>query len=282
MSQHPGRYVQQFSYFFSEDTGAKDLQYLRLTFDDALVNRLLRQAKQPIWGTNRPSLMMWVAVEGRSNRHLVNAGKKTFWQRAIKQAGEDVGVPILLPLMDLQDETSISLEDVWGLFRGKLEEASQRYRPEAVLGGRVYQTTSGLWAGRWLLIFEGEAISFVTEGNAVENLAADALAQVAGILVTHYAIDTSMLGDEQIKLLVQGVETLNDYARVTSYLQQFAMVSNVAVSHVEGDQLTLMLTTEGGWSKLKGLIALDKKLTPVSEVVPAIDGDMVMPYFWRP
>jgi len=171
---------------------------------------------------------------------------------------------------------------VWGLFRGKLEEASQRYRPEAVLGGRVYQTTSGLWAGRWLLIFEGEAISFVTEGNAVENLAADALAQVAGILVTHYAIDTSMLGDEQIKLLVQGVETLNDYARVTSYLQQFAMVSNVAVSHVEGDQLTLMLTTEGGWNKLKGLIALDKKLTPVSEVVPAIDGDMVMSYFWRP
>lgn len=281
--QSPERYVQQFSYFVSTDKVSKGQQYLRLTFDETLVNRLLRQARQPIWGNNRPSLMMWVAVEGSSNRHLISAGESTIWQRAVTQAGKDAGVPILLPLMDLQDETDISIEDVWGLFRDKLDMASQRYRSEAVLGGRIYKTTSRRWAGRWLLIFEGEAISFETEGDVIENLATDALAQVASILVKHYAIDTTALGNEHIKLAVQGVGTLQDYARVMSYLKQFAMVRDVAVSDVEGERLTLMLTTEGGWSKLKGLIALDKQLTPVSDVAPEFDGDMlVMPYLWRP
>lgn len=279
----PERYVQQFSYFISEDAASENNQYLRLTFDKTLVNRLLREAKQPIWGSNRPGLIMWVAVEGRSGRYLLSAGKGTFWQRVIKQAEEGTGVPVLLPLMDLQDEISISLEDVWGLFRSKLEEASQRYRSEAVLGGRIYQTSSGLWAGRWLLIFEDEAISFVTEAGKQENLANNALTQVAGILVKHYAIDTSMLGEDHIKLSVQGVETLQDYAGVTSYLKQFAMVRDVAVSDIGGEELSLTLTTEGGWRKLKGLIALDKRLTPVAEATSEFDGDMLMvPYLWHP
>jgi len=281
--QSPERYVQQFSYFSSADATAEDRQYLRLTFDETLVNQLLRQAKQPIWGNNRPSLMMWIAVDGRSTRHLINAAEKTIWQRAVRQAGEDTGVPILLPLMDLQDETNISLEDVWGLFRHKLEEASQRYRSEAVLGGRIYQTSSGQWAARWLLIFEGEAINFSSAGAVAEDLTADALAQVASILVKHYAIDTATLGYEQIKLAVQGVKTLKDYARVMSYLKQFAMVRDVAVSDVEGERLTLVLDTEGGLRKLEGLIALDKQLIPAPEASSEFDGGiLIMSYHWRP
>jgi len=279
--QRPERYLQQFSYYLPEDSTVDGEQRLRLLFDETLVNRLLRQAKQPIWGNNRPGLMIWAAVEGRSGRHLVRAAEQTVWQRALKQAGQDAGLPILLPLMDLQDETSISLEDVWGLFRTKLDIASQRYRSETVLGGRVYQTTSGQWAGQWLLIFEGETINFATEGGTVENMTSDALAQVASILVTRYAIDTTSQDNEQIKLAVQGVQTLQDYASVMSYLKGFAMVRNVAVSDVENERLTLVLTTEGGWDKLKGLIALGKQLTPALEATPEFDGDMlIMSYHW--
>ena len=274
------RYLRQFSYFQS-DSG--DQQFLRLMFDQALVNRLLRQTKQPIWGNNRPSLMAWVAVEGAGERYLLNAGEDNIWQRAVKQAGQDSGVPILLPLMDLQDETAISVMDVWGLFRSKLEQASLRYRSEAVLGGRLYQQAPGKWAGRWLLVFNGEAVSFTTSPTAMENSASEALAQVAKIMVKRYAIDTTAQDAREIKLAVQGVKTLQDYARVQAYLKGFSMVHDVAVSHVEGERLTLVLSTEGEWSKLKSLIALDKQLQPMPDA-PAefANGLMVIPYLWRP
>jgi len=276
----PERYLRQFSYFQDDST---DQQFLRLLFDQSLLNRLLRQAKQPIWGDNRPSLMMWVAVEGAGERSLISAAEDSIWQSAVKRAGQDSGVPILLPLMDLQDESSISVMDVWGLFRGKLEEASLRYRSEAVLGGRLYQQAPEQWAGRWLLVFNGEAVSFTTSPTTMENSASEALAQVANIMVERYAIDTTAADASQIKLAVQGVKTLQDYARVQAYLKGFAMVHNVAVSHVEGERLTLALSIEGEWSKLKDLIALDKKLQPESDAVMEFsDGLMVIPYLWRP
>lgn len=280
--QTPQRYLRQFSYYQAENTVSNE-QRLRLLFDETLVNGLLRQAKQPIWGNNRPSLMMWVAVEGAGERNLISAGEKTIWQRAVKRAERASGVPVLLPLMDLQDETSISVMDVWGLFRSKLEQASERYRSEAVLGGRLYQIAPEQWAGRWLLVFEGEAISFSTPGTAIENSASEALSQVASIMVKRYAIDTAVQDSNQIKLAVQGVKTLQDYARVLAYLKGFAMVHDVAVSHVDGERLTLALTTEGEWQKLQGLIALDKQLQPLSDAsVEFADGLMVIPYQWRP
>jgi len=275
----PQRYLRQFSYFL----GASGQQYLRLQFDESLINRLLRQAKQPIWGSNRPSLMTWVAVEGAGERHLINSDEASLWQRAVKQAGQDSGVPILLPLMDLEDERNISVMDVWGLFRDKLEQASQRYHSEAVLGGRLYQSTPSQWAGRWLLIFNGEAISFSTPPTAIEKSASEAMAKVASIMVKRYAIDTATGNAQQVKLAVQGINNLDDYAQVQRYLQDFTIVRDVAVSDVAGDRLTLAVTTEGEWEKLKGLIALDNRLLPISDAaVEFADGLMVMPYQWRP
>lgn len=275
----PQRYLREFSYI----TGEREQQYLRLQFDKSQLNRLLRQAKQPIWGENRPSLMTWVAVEGAGERHLINSDESTLWQQAVKQAGQNSGVPVLLPLMDLEDERNISVSDVWGLFRDKLEQASLRYRAEAVLAGRLYQSSPSRWAGRWLLVFDGEAVSFSTAPTAIENSASEAFARVANIMVKRYAIDTAQGNAQQIKLAITGINNLDDYAQVQAYLQGFTIVRDLAVSDVENERLTLVLTTEGEWEKLRGLIALDNRLLPVTDaVIEFADGLMVMPYQWRP
>ena len=116
--QTPQRYLQEFSYFVAASTPPDQEQRLRLQFDAMLVNRLLREARQPIWGNNRPNLMMWVATEYAGRRSVVGTGDTSDWQADIRQAGKDTGLPLLLPLMDLQDEGSISVMDVWGAVPG--------------------------------------------------------------------------------------------------------------------------------------------------------------------
>lgn len=281
--QNPERYLQEFSYFVAASEQPEKAQRLRLQFDSTLVNRLLRDAKQPIWGNNRPNLITWLAVENSGRRSVVSAGDSSRWQGAIRQAGKDSGLPLLLPLMDLQDDSSISVMDVWGLFPDKLESASRRYRAEAVLGGRVYRDESNRWAGRWSLVFDGAPVTFSTQAGSRQQVASDALAYVANILSNHYAIDTTREADSQLMLSVQGIDSLTDYAKLTAYLEGFAVVRNVAVSTVEGDRLTLVLTTESDWQTLKELIALDSQLQPLPEAITEFeDGLMVMPYVWRP
>lgn len=281
--QTPERYLQEFSYFLVASELPEEAQRLRLQFDSTLVNRLLRDAKQPIWGNNRPNLITWVAVENTGQRAVVNAGDSSLWQEAIQQAGQDSGLPLLLPLMDLQDESNISVMDVWGLFPDKLADASERYRAEAVLGGRVYRDESNRWAGRWSLVFDGAPVTFSTQAGSIQQVASEALAYVANILSNHYAIDTTRESDSQLKLSVVGIDSLKDYANLTAYLEGFAVVRNVAVSRVDGDRLTLELTTESDWQTLKELIALDRQLQPLPEASTEFeDGLIVMPYVWHP
>lgn len=280
--QNPQRYLQEFSYFVDDEAPRQDAQRLRLRFDSALVNGLLREAKQPIWGSNRPNLAVWLAEEHAGNRAIVSADDQSRWQQAMRQAAEDVGLPLLLPLMDLQDESSISVMDVWGLFRDRLEAASQRYRAEAVLGGRVYQS-AGQWQGRWLLIFGDQPVSFSTSGAERQSVVNGAFDRVAKIFASHYAIDTSRQTDSQLKMSVEGVDSLADYASLISYLEGFAVVRHVTVTRVEGERLTLVLTTESDWQTLKELIALDRYLQPLPDAVTEFeDGLMLMPYIWRP
>lgn len=279
----PERYLQEFSYFVAVSEQPEEAQRLRLQFDSALVNRLLREAKQPIWGSNRPNLIVWVAIENAGRRSVLSADDSSTWLSSIQQAGKDTGLPLLLPLMDLQDDNNISVMDVWGLFPDKLESASQRYHAEVVLGGRVYQDATNRWEGRWLLVFGGAPVSFTTQAGSSEQVASDAMAYVANILSSHYAIDTTRELDSILRLSVEGIDSLMDYANLTAYLEGFAVVRNVAVSTVDGDRMTLVLTTESDWQTLKELIALDQQLMPLPDAVTEFEGGvMVIPYAWRP
>lgn len=287
--QTPERYLQEFSYFVvtgempEKEQEQVQQQRLRLQFDSALVNNLLREAKQPIWGSNRPNLITWLAVESFDGRGIISAADDSVWHNEMRQAAKDTGLPLLLPLMDLQDDSSISVMDVWGLFPDKLQSASLRYRAEAVLGGRVYRNEANRWTGRWTLIFDDEPVTFATQAGTRQEVASEALAYVAGMLSSRYAIDTSRETDSQLMLSVQGIDSLQNYAKLTNYLEGFATVRNVAVSRVEGDRMTLVLATESDWQTLKELIALDSQLLPLPEAVVEFDGGlMVMPYAWRP
>ena len=69
----------------------------------------------------------------------------------LEQASIKLGVPILFPLMDLEDQQKISFTDIWGGFSGAIHDASERYATEALLVGRILQARNGLWSARWNL-----------------------------------------------------------------------------------------------------------------------------------
>ena len=43
----------------------------------------------------------------------------------------------LVRLLDLQDQRAVQFTDVWGGFVGSVESASQRYRPQVILLGKL-------------------------------------------------------------------------------------------------------------------------------------------------
>lgn len=280
----PDRYLQQYSYINElsdngEETGT-GAQLLQLQFDATLIDALLRRARLPIWGANRPNLLLWVSIDDEQGRHIVNAGDQSQLKQAITEQAQRRGLPILFPLMDLEDEANLPVIEAWGLFRDRLEAASARYQPEAILAGRLYQSGQGTWTGRWKFIFNGQAYGFSSETADLNSYPKQAMDLVADRLSGYYAVNTANNDDTLVRFQVTGVRSLGDYAAVMAYLNKLAAVTDIAVVEVFEDQLLFDLTTEGSVEKLVEAIALDDKLTP-GIASTASDEMSVLLYRWQ-
>jgi hypothetical protein len=286
-SQNAERYMQGFSY--QKDT-VDDQVYLQAWFSKALVIPLLKRAHAPIWGKNRPLLLNWLAVEpsreipqadivfesdvnSTDSREVIGRGERLLiseqlpeWQTRLSRAFSERGLPILWPMADLEDQTSLPLDQLWWLFPDAISQASLRYQADAVLAGRLSQTVEGLWQYEGLL-FQGEQrISILTEGDS--PLAAFTLVatEVGKNFADQFAIKSDpMNGRAGIRVIVKKVNDFTDYSQVLAYLQNITGVRQVEVAQVDKDNLQLYLALEGDWSKVQRIIRLDNKLSILQE-----------------
>ena len=277
---NPDKYLKQFRFIVSKSFDATE-QRVRLNFDAELVDQLLRDAGLPIWGVNRPNLLVWLVQEEGSNRDIIGADDKSGLKQAIAEQALIRGLPLLFPLMDLEDKVTLSTVDAWGLFQDRLERASLRYNAEAILAGKVYPNAQGEWTGRWLFIFNGQTLSFDAQTKRLEDLPVEVINRVADYLANYYAINTSASLKDRVKVVVKGVNSTEDYARASTYLAKFAAVRDVFISQVDGDQLFLDLVTEGQQGQLRQAIALDNKLVPEPSLI-GVDGRDILVFRWQP
>ncbi|HHH42592.1 MAG TPA: DUF2066 domain-containing protein, partial [Gammaproteobacteria bacterium] len=161
--QRPGRFVEQFR-FLEAPARAPDAEpQLRLwvQFDGVALAREIRRAGLPYWGRERPDVLVWLAVDDRGQRYLVAENAQDVAARALRRAAARRGLPLTVPLMDLQDQRAVKFTDVWGGFAGTVRTASQRYRPQVILLGKLERARGRSdWRTEWILLGNGATRSW--------------------------------------------------------------------------------------------------------------------------
>ncbi|MBD3584381.1 DUF2066 domain-containing protein [Salinimonas sp. HHU 13199] len=132
--QSPARYLS--AYQFDYEDGR---QYYAGEFSRKVLVDLLRDASLPVWGQRRPDTLIWLANQEDRDKWILREGQPGELTAVIRTASERYGVPVTLPLMDLTDNSAISVYDVWGQFGSVLNQASERYRPEFIIGARLHR-----------------------------------------------------------------------------------------------------------------------------------------------
>lgn len=262
--EQPGRYVQQFNYLTSpERAEAGEALQLRVRFDGAAIERVLRDQGLPIWGRERPTALLWLALGGEQRRLIAEDS-----EHALRQVAAEIsrqrGLPVLFPLMDLQDQAQVGYADVWGGFDETVLAASQRYQPQAVMLGRLQQGAGG-WQGRWTLHFGRDTLTWTTSGDGAAETLAAGLNTAADRLALRLAVRALGTVGEVQRIRVRDVFSLDDYARTLEYLQQLTSVRDVQVLAVEPDSLDLLLALDGDMQTLSRLLSIGRVLNSVSE-----------------
>lgn len=128
-----GQYLRQYQF----DVVEQQL-YFAAEFDESKVDKLLTDAGLPIWGSYRPSVILWIADENpRLQKILHTEYSQSELKTALQAASERRGLSVNFPIDDLSDN-SISVYDVWGRFSDNIIAASDRYEPEVVMSARMY------------------------------------------------------------------------------------------------------------------------------------------------
>lgn len=249
------RYVKSFRYSRDE---ADDSLLLEVLFAQNLIDTLLKDAQQPVWGKSRPLVLLWQGVEDELQRKALNQNSGA-WRARLERAMNERGIPLLWPAQDLEDELALPVERLWGLFKGDVQKASARYAADAFMAGRLSPGRDNGWHYQGFIQHQGDWLNLQAEGDDVNAVLLQIADQVAAFLSVRYALRSDGMASGH-QLMVQGVQNFRQYHDVITYLNANVAVNSVRVLAVNQQNLTLELDLAADWAQVWSTLALDKRL----------------------
>jgi hypothetical protein len=239
------RYVQQFH-------PAPDGQ-LAVSFDGAAIERWLAQNSQPIWGRERPSTIVLLAVQNAAltGGSVMTREDTSDLKSLLDAAGAARGIALIWPsAADLQSNR-LDYTAVGNTPASALAQIARRIGGEGVLIGHATNATAAATV-RWTHVFQDRSSEF--SGTA------DGLDRVADTYAGLFAATGAVVA---VDIEVTGVDELRDYATVQAYLESLTFISQISVQDLGPDTVHLRLMTRGGAEPLERAFALKGLLEPL-------------------
>ena len=243
-----------------EEPELKPTQKLVVSFDEKAVKNSLWKQKLPVWGKTRPSTLLWVAVQDQNQRVLLDANEPTALLSYVEKQAEKRGIPMLYPLLDLEDQMNINVTDVWGAFKEPVKNASERYQPEAILSARLFLDPFGIWQSRWTLHQGSDEIEWQVSAPDLETATIDGLDQLADKLALRYAHISSVEDDSEFLIYVTDVNSVTDFVKVNKYFSALSSIKKADLTQIKGSELVFRLDIRSSAKAVKQSIKLGKVL----------------------
>ena len=200
------QFVQQYRYRLAEVpestpvAGSPPVAALRPPGDHA-AERELRRLGFPVWGGNRPRVLVWLASDNGRQRQIFNPESVPGARRAMQDRAAERGMPLRLPLLDLEDRGRLAVADLWGLYEDGIRQASTRYGKVVILVGRLRYLSPQQWRAQWTLYDDAQSESFSASGDLLALLA-DGMDQTMDRLAARYAPAKGDGGPQSVVLRV--------------------------------------------------------------------------------
>ncbi|MCB1772169.1 MAG: DUF2066 domain-containing protein [Gammaproteobacteria bacterium] len=266
--------VRQYRYR-SEERNGSVVRLLNATFDRASTERAMRARHLPVW-TRRPQVLVWLASERGGKRTLFSLEQNPKIRAALLEHSRARGVPLQLPLMDLEDQAQLTPADLWSDYRPGIELASARYPHQVVLTGRLTARRGDRWVGDWTLIDGDGSRTFATESAALDDTLRSAVDRAQRELAARYA-PVAVAGDSGGTLVyVANVRDIAGYGRLNAMLDTLDVVAGRALRQAWSDGLLFDFKLHGSAEQLQralqqsGMLAAEPPPLAPLPVDPAV------------
>lgn len=258
----PGRMLVAFQYREEEilrPDGDTEKQWLLVaSFLPSAIDSLVREMRLPRWRTEREPVVAWVLVEEGGERELMPMEYRDAWD-GMQRIAERRGLNLAWPELDEELKAALDLQLIWGGYTDQLLAdgassdgivivAARREGPEWNLrwnwedgdGGAAWRTRAT------------DLVQALTEGTheLVNHVAAAQTIGPAGLVAT------------RSELLISGLESGDEYARVLNYLEGLSLVDAVTVLGADPGGVRLGLSLNADRDYLDEAFRSDGLLEP--------------------
>ena len=280
----PDRYLIAYSYreidaeqHSQGDTGP-DYE-LSLTFEEATVKGVLKRGGLPVWGAGRPEMMVWWLFSDASEQAIINSESVPEFADFISERAMIRGIPVLFPLLDLQDSAYIAPLDITGFFIDKVSVASQRYGSDIILLGRT-DVVAEESSSQWVLIAGDEVFwSDKFNGDALE-LVSSAVDFAAEKLAFRYAVSSQHDSNRHISLVVHGISNMSEFMALEGYLQHLEVVTATNLAMIENETVSFEVLLASDLAQFDQVLKLGRKLVRSSAGFGEKKSDLLYEYQW--
>ena len=241
-----------------------DNETLSIGFNDELIESELAFLGIPRWGRERPITLLWFSINTSEDEAEILSAKSLdlaisdSFRNVQQQLFEDIqtysnsrALPVILPLLDLQDISIITTDDISNRLDTIIERASNRYNANYILYASGYVSEYGRLEAQWYILRNGESesLSFGTLETALNDLS------------YYYASRFQIHGDvSEFVVTISGIENLDDYASAILYLESINFLEEVSPIEVGDGNLVLIVSGRGDKYLLDNILSLDNYL----------------------
>jgi hypothetical protein len=253
-------YLQRFKYSNQTDSSVEESYIIELHFEPRLIDSLIQESKMTVWGINRPVTILWLVVQDQNGRNIVRESiESSELEKLITANATRRGVPVILPLMDLEDEMLVSMSDIWGRFPTTIREASKRYDADSVLYGRIRQDGAG-WVGQFGYVDDSEQQIFEVVEDNKENIINSLTDRLADTLCAKYCIVEQEGKKQEVFLELSDVTSFKQFKLAESYLNGLSSIRRVELIAIDGQKANFKLTLLGQLESVIEGIGLNQKM----------------------
>ncbi len=271
--ERSARYVKQFRYVTRGQPGDEEFDagrlYLRIDFDQQLIEGLLREHNFPVWGRERPSSLLVISYDVNENIKLVSDDSTPDLIEALDQAANKHAVPVLFPLMDLQDIALVRIGDIVSRQYENIDTMATRYTPDALLVGQIVGRSGKGWQGDWEVRFADQIFKWNFQAPSKNAVINQVIKHLARILALEYALEDHRRVEQSLLLGVSALDGIDKLIAVQKYLESLNVVESVRVAMINRDVVTYRLKLRNNPEDLQRLIEFGEVLE--QEDFPQVD-----------
>lgn len=271
--------LSQYGYENSPTEFIGEGQVLNMSFNPGVVEALLGQYGYKIWASDRPATLIWLEVDVGPNgdgKYVLADGEPRELAEQLKKRANSRGVPLLLPLLDLEDQAHLNQPFFWQGQQQFVQQASLRYQVKVIALGQLVDQEPQGWRARWKLFVEDQqTLSWESEADSLESLLGLALDDIAETLSRKLAVGVTREVESSTLMVVEGIDSHAAYRRTMDYLKTIQGIAGVLPSRVQDDQVIFSLSLSGTLAEVTRSISFGELLEALDTPLGAADASTI-------